>query len=141
MESLTQKLRNRRLRQGVASGLNASASTPTSGTTSGDNSTGASAASAEVIQYLDSCFDDMNAEGSGRELALVHKTSECSLTQLQMTSSLRSFISRDGYVKGLNDMQMPGFEMASVLSGDRQFCCRTRDSALKQMIEIPNYLT
>ncbi|OAP58041.1 hypothetical protein AYL99_07131 [Fonsecaea erecta] len=62
MKSISKILAGKQSRQVAAASLRASSNTPTSGFASVDNSTGASLASSEILPYLDSCFDDLDAD-------------------------------------------------------------------------------
>ena len=63
MPIFSRLVKSRALRNGAAGSLNGSATVPVSGTASGDNSRGASKTSAEVVGYLNTCFDDWDVNG------------------------------------------------------------------------------
>jgi hypothetical protein len=56
-------IRNKYFRASVQSGLNGSATMPTSGFTAVDNSTGASRAASELLAGLDAALEQINFEG------------------------------------------------------------------------------
>jgi hypothetical protein len=63
MPLLSRVFGNKKGRDGSTAVVNTSAAFPTSGTASGDNFQGASKASADVMTYLDSCFDEFDGKG------------------------------------------------------------------------------
>lgn len=62
MKSFTKILASKQNKRAGEASLRTSSNVPTSGFASADNSTGASFASSEILPYLDSFFDDLNAE-------------------------------------------------------------------------------
>jgi hypothetical protein len=76
MGFFTSLAKSKLTRKGTAASVEASAHVPSGNSASGDNSRGASKASAEVTDLLTSCFDDFDSDGL---FGIPHRLS-CQLT-------------------------------------------------------------
>jgi hypothetical protein len=82
MKALAHALMHKSVRSSAGTGLRASGAAPVSGSTASDNLEGASMASAEVLEGMDSAFRDIVIGG----MLTCFKCSFAQLTGLQMTS-------------------------------------------------------
>jgi len=82
MKALARALAHKSVRSSAGTGLRASGAAPASGPTASANFQGASQASAEVLEGMDSAFRDIVIGG----MLMCFKCSVAQLTGLQMTS-------------------------------------------------------